>query len=138
METATSRNLKSLFEILEEKLLAQPIAKLNREAAVTKSWKIIAELRQNSCFGKSDGKKRRRQSNSTKKGSDNLKNTLSFVSEDGLLKNQKHMPVTTQLLQLGGARHAAFATPNTDLGSGTPYAPLALPDFCCANSSNEK
>ena len=50
METAKSRNLKILLDIIQEKLPSQPIAKLNHEAAITQSWKSIAELRQKSCY----------------------------------------------------------------------------------------
>ena len=52
METAQSRNLKFLLDIIKEKLPSQPVAKLNREATITKSWKSIAELRQKSGYEK--------------------------------------------------------------------------------------
>ena len=51
-EATKSRNLKILFDIIKTKLPGQPIAKLNREAAVTKSWKSLAELRQHSNYSK--------------------------------------------------------------------------------------
>ena len=38
LETAKSRNLKILLDIIKAKLPNQPIAQLNREAAITKSW----------------------------------------------------------------------------------------------------
>ena len=43
METAKSRNLKILLDVIKAKLPNQPIAKLNREATITKSWRYIAE-----------------------------------------------------------------------------------------------
>jgi hypothetical protein len=46
LETAKSRNLKILLDTIKAKSPNQPIAKLNREAAITKSWKSIAELQQ--------------------------------------------------------------------------------------------
>ena len=50
METAKSSNLNFLLESIKGKLSCQPIAKLNREAAITQSWKSIPELHQKSCF----------------------------------------------------------------------------------------
>ena len=38
-EATKSRNLEILLDITKAKLPNQPIAKLNREAAITKSWK---------------------------------------------------------------------------------------------------
>ena len=55
--TCVSNNLYivyvlQLFEIPKETLPALPTAKLNRETAITKNPKVIAELRQQTCFGK--------------------------------------------------------------------------------------
>ena len=44
LETANSRNLNILLDIIKAKLPGQPIAKFNREGAIAKSWKSIAEL----------------------------------------------------------------------------------------------
>ena len=52
LEAAKSRNLKVLLDIITEKPPSQPIAKLNREAAITKSWKSIAERQQHSGYEK--------------------------------------------------------------------------------------
>ena len=52
LETAISRNLKIILDIIKAKLPSQPIAKLNREAAITKSSKSIAEFRQRSGYEK--------------------------------------------------------------------------------------
>ena len=51
-EATKSRNLKILLDIFKAKLPGQPIAKLNREAAITKSWKSLAEFKQHSNFSK--------------------------------------------------------------------------------------
>ena len=51
-EAAKGRNLKILLDIIKTKLPGQPIAKLNREAAITKSWKSLAELKPHSNYGK--------------------------------------------------------------------------------------
>jgi len=51
-EATKSRNLKILLDIIKAKLPGQPIAKLNREAAITKSWKSLAERRQHSTYCK--------------------------------------------------------------------------------------
>ena len=49
-EAAKGRNLKILLDIIKTKLPGQPIAKLNREAAITKSWKSLAELKPHSNY----------------------------------------------------------------------------------------
>ncbi len=49
-EAAKGRNLKILLDIIKAKLPGQPIAKLNREAAITKSWKSLAELKPHSNY----------------------------------------------------------------------------------------
>jgi hypothetical protein len=51
-EAAKGRNLKILLDIITTKLPGQPIAKLNREAAITKSWKSLAELKPHSNYSK--------------------------------------------------------------------------------------
>ena len=51
-EAAKGRNLKILLDIIKTKLPGQPIAKLNREAAITKSWKSLAEPKPHSSYGK--------------------------------------------------------------------------------------
>ena len=67
IETAKSKNLKILFEIIKEKFPAQPTAKLNRQATITKHWKVVAELRQTACFDKSNCMKKPPQLNSIPK-----------------------------------------------------------------------
>ena len=52
LEAAKSQNLKVLLDIIKSKLPNQPIAKLNRETAIAKSWKSLAELRQQTSFEK--------------------------------------------------------------------------------------
>ena len=51
-EATKGRNLKILLDIFKTKLPGQPIAKLNREAAITKSWKSLAELKPHTNYGK--------------------------------------------------------------------------------------
>ena len=51
-EATKGRNLKILLDIIKTKLPGQPIAKLNREATITKSWKSLAELKPHSNYCK--------------------------------------------------------------------------------------
>ena len=51
-EATKGRNLKILLDIFKTKLPGQPIAKLNRVAAITKSWKSLAELKPHSNYGR--------------------------------------------------------------------------------------
>ena len=51
-EATKSRNLTILLDIFKTKLPGQPIAKLNRDAAITKSWKSLAELKPHSNYCK--------------------------------------------------------------------------------------
>jgi hypothetical protein len=106
-EATKSRNLKILLDIIKAKLPGQPIAKLNREAAITKSWKSLAELKPHSNYGKISGKPKLPPPNLSKvllgknsqKASDNMieeksipPNSLAWTAAPGNLMHRLVLP----------------------------------------------